>query len=89
MTVVRNVFGIRCFIILTTGIVAAACGRGPATERSPAPAPRAEPSAVARLVAGLGQHDHPITTSNPQAQQFFDQGFSLVFAFNHEEAVEW
>jgi tetratricopeptide (TPR) repeat protein len=39
------------------------------------------------LVTGLGQHHHPISTSNPPAQQFFDQGFSLVFAFNHEEAV--
>ena len=39
------------------------------------------------MVTGLGQHHHPITTSNPQAQQFFDQGFSFVFAFNHEEAV--
>lgn len=38
-------------------------------------------------MAGLGRHHHPITTSNPRAQQFFDQGFTLVYAFNHEEAV--
>jgi tetratricopeptide (TPR) repeat protein len=35
----------------------------------------------------MGTHHHPITTSNPQAQAFFDQGFALVFGFNHEEAA--
>ena len=87
MVVVRNVFRIHCFIILITAIIASACGRAPEPERSPAPGPPPAPAAAARLVTGLGQHHHPISTSNPQAQQFFDQGFSLVFAFNHEEAV--
>ena len=36
---------------------------------------------------GMGNHHHPIATSSPEAQQFFDQGFDLVFGFNHEEAV--
>jgi tetratricopeptide (TPR) repeat protein len=44
-------------------------------------------SSAPALTPGLGSHHHPITTSNPQAQAFFDQGFDLVFAFNHEEAV--
>ena len=39
------------------------------------------------LVAGLGPHHHPIATGSSEAQAFFDQGFSWVFAFNHEEAV--
>ncbi|MGH9400262.1 MAG: tetratricopeptide repeat protein, partial [Thermoanaerobaculia bacterium] len=30
---------------------------------------------------------HPIATSVPEAQKFFDQGLSLVYAFNHEEAI--
>jgi tetratricopeptide (TPR) repeat protein len=38
-------------------------------------------------MSGLGQHHHVISTSNPQAQRFFDQGLTLVFAFNHEEAA--
>ncbi len=37
--------------------------------------------------AGVGQHHHTISTKNPEAQRFFDQGLTLVFAFNHEEAV--
>ena len=45
------------------------------------------PSATAVLIAGLGQHHHTISTNNPESQGFFDQGLTLVFAFNHEEAV--
>ena len=36
---------------------------------------------------GLGQHHHAISTKNPEAQRFFEQGLTLVFAFNHEEAA--
>lgn len=39
------------------------------------------------LISGLGEHHHPVTTSNPEAQRFFNQGLTFVFAFNHEEAV--
>src|SRR5436190_23261875 len=76
-----------CLIVIIGIVVAAACSRPPEAERSKTPASRPAPAANAGLIAGLGQHHHPISTSNPQAQQFFDQGFSLVFAFNHEEAV--
>jgi hypothetical protein len=31
--------------------------------------------------------NHAVSTSNPEAQRFFDQGLSLIFAFNHDEAV--
>jgi len=39
------------------------------------------------LMTGLGQHHHTISTKNAEAQRFFDQGLTLVFAFNHEEAA--
>jgi tetratricopeptide (TPR) repeat protein len=39
------------------------------------------------LMPGLGRHHHTISTKNPEAQRFFDQGLTLVFAFNHEEAA--
>ena len=39
------------------------------------------------LISGLGEHHHPVTTSNQEAQRFFNQGLTFVFAFNHEEAV--
>ncbi len=41
----------------------------------------------ATLMAGLGSVHHPVSTTNPEAQRFFDQGLALVYAFNHDEAV--
>ena len=35
---------------------------------------------------GLGSHSHPITTSDPRAQRYFDQGLILAYGFNHWEA---
>ncbi len=37
---------------------------------------------------GLGNVDHPVTTKNPEAQKYFNQGLAYLFAFNHEEAVK-
>jgi tetratricopeptide (TPR) repeat protein len=44
------------------------------------------PAMGAKLLTGLGGHHYTITTKNPQAQQFFDQGLALAYAFNHPEA---
>ena len=49
-------------------------------------APAKEP-APATLVAGLGDVNHPVTTNNPEAQKFFNQGLAYMYGFNHEEAV--
>ena len=42
---------------------------------------------LATLMPGLGRLHHPIATTSPDAQRFFDQGLTLIYAFNHEEAV--
>lgn len=42
---------------------------------------------LAPLLDGLGDHTRPVTTSDPMAQRFFDQGLVLAFAFNHAEAA--
>ena len=39
------------------------------------------------LETGLGDIDHPVSTKNPEAQKFFNQGLAYVYAFNHEEAI--
>ncbi|AUS99380.1 hypothetical protein CLI64_02655 [Nostoc sp. CENA543] len=39
------------------------------------------------LIPGLGTYHHPVSTQNPEAQKFFDQGLNLVYGFNHDEAV--
>jgi hypothetical protein len=38
------------------------------------------------ILPGLGSWHHPVTTTNEEAQKFFDQGFTLLYAFNHDAA---
>ncbi len=42
---------------------------------------------TARLLSGLGKQTHQVSTTNAEAQKFFDQGLTLVYAFNHNEAI--
>ncbi|HEY5869447.1 MAG TPA: tetratricopeptide repeat protein, partial [Candidatus Tectomicrobia bacterium] len=41
------------------------------------------------LFPGLGNHHHPITTQNPEAQTYFNQGLTLLYGFNHDEAARY
>ncbi len=43
--------------------------------------------AGAPLFDGMGNHHHPITTADPAAQRYFDQGLVIDFAFNHAESA--
>jgi hypothetical protein len=45
------------------------------------------PARPAILMAGLGKHHHPVATDNAEAQRFFDQALTLLYAFNHDEAA--
>lgn len=58
------------------GLCAASIVSNAATKNEPAP----------RLMPGLGEVHHPVSTKNREAQQFFDQGFKFVYGFNHDEA---
>jgi tetratricopeptide (TPR) repeat protein len=46
-----------------------------------------EPTGPPRLLDGLGEHRFPVTTSDPLARRYFDQGLALTYGFNHEAAV--
>jgi tetratricopeptide (TPR) repeat protein len=54
-------------------------------------APAALPPDVAQPIhlykAGLGTFSRPVTTSNPEAQAFFNQGFQLMYSFAKREAI--
>jgi tetratricopeptide (TPR) repeat protein len=39
------------------------------------------------LFEGMGPHTRQVTTSSPRAQQYFDQGLTWAYAFNHDEAI--
>jgi tetratricopeptide (TPR) repeat protein len=58
-------------LALSTGLLCAT-----AKDRLPGP-----------LIAGLGNHHHPVTTPSKLAQRYFDQGLTLAYAFNHKEAI--
>ncbi len=49
--------------------------------------PTEGPSDGVPLYENLGTLHHPITTRHPNTQRYFDQGLRLVYAFNHEEAI--
>lgn len=42
---------------------------------------------VAPLFEGMGNLNFPITTENKLVQQYFNQGFTLAYGFNHAEAA--
>src|SRR5271166_4238604 len=65
----------RCLTISLFLVSCAAWAPAPANPKSPV------------LMAGYGDLYHPVSTKNPEAQQFFDQGLRLVYAFNHDEAA--
>ena len=41
----------------------------------------------ATLMSGLGSHHHAIATKSPEAQRFFNQGLTLLYGFNHGQAI--
>lgn len=44
---------------------------------------------VVELHPGLGNYHHPITTKSAEAQTYFDQGLTLLYGFNHDEAARY
>ena len=65
------IVGIMCWLVMFSPVEAASADQ---IEASP-------------LFDDLGSLHHPITTTSELAQQYFDQGLRLVYAFNHEEAI--
>jgi len=53
----------------------AACRAAGASERAPI-----------ELLPGLATYQRPVTAHSPEAQRFFDQGITLYWGFDHEEA---
>ena len=50
-------------------------------------APPAPGQPVAPRLQNLGVHTFPVSTTNPRAQLFMNQGINLAFGFNHAEAA--
>lgn len=60
---------------------------GCASTRPPESPIQSEAVGPVPLFEGLGTNGRKITTSSREAQRYFDQGLSFLFAFNHDEAI--
>jgi len=78
-------FGVPAMKILCFALSVAICTSAAAQQHASHAQPQQPKPAV--LVTGVGNAHHPVTTSNPEAQQFFDQGLRYIYAFNHDEAT--
>jgi tetratricopeptide (TPR) repeat protein len=68
----------------TTATVAPPAATAPVASQPPAE-PLPTPIG-ATLLDGLGSYQRKITTANPDAQRWFDQGLMLSYGFNHDAA---
>ncbi len=50
-------------------------------------APEAKSARETPLFGNLGKHHRAVTTTSREAQRYFDQGLTLLYAFNHDEAI--
>jgi tetratricopeptide (TPR) repeat protein len=79
------------FLALSLGIAAPTLlvfAHGAVSEALAPTAARAASATPARVFEGLGRVHMPITTANPRAQTYFDQGLALAYGFNHAEAAK-
>jgi tetratricopeptide (TPR) repeat protein len=67
---------------------AVATGSAQEHQHPPSQPTTTQAAAATPLYANLGNLEHEITTSSPTAQQYFNQGFRLLYAFNHDEAIK-
>ncbi len=74
----------RSFSFLLAALVTGTTAHGQAHSPHAPSIPAAE---QVPLFDNLGRHHHAVTTTSRRAQQFFDQGLRLIFAFNHDEAI--
>jgi len=87
-----NSIRITFFAIGVATLSLTACSQQAPDERAAVetpPTPKADlvARAGAPLFDGMGSHHHEITTADPGAQRYFDQGLIIDFAFNHAESV--
>ncbi len=81
-----NVFAV---LLASASLLGAAESKAPETKPKDMCAPPpggAAPTLPARIMSGQGRIDFPITTSNPKAQEFFNQGVAQMHSFWATEA---
>lgn len=76
-------------IALAAGLAATASAQQQVNPEEPGfgKDPRVSEGPIAPLLPGMMEHTFDVTTKSDEARQFFNQGLSLIYAFNHAEAV--
>jgi tetratricopeptide (TPR) repeat protein len=75
--------------VLSLGLISAVGARRlPGQEHQHPPGQPAADTATTPLYDNLGSLHKEITTRSQVAQQYFDQGLRLTYAFNHDEAIK-
>ena len=72
---------------LLASVALAGCGGDVDSQSSIAPGQSLAQRAGAPLFEAMGDYHMPITTTDPDAQRYFDQGMVLAFGFNHAESI--
>ncbi len=70
-----------CLILLSAGLALAQSTKSPTKDMCVPPPSGTPPALPAHLMEGQGKINFPITTSNPLAQQFFNQGVAQLHSF--------
>ncbi|MFL2503402.1 MAG: tetratricopeptide repeat protein [Luminiphilus sp.] len=74
-------------LVISAVLASSGCGGGADSQSSANPAQTLSQRAGAPLFDGMGDYHMPITTADPDAQRYFDQGMVLAFGFNHAESI--
>jgi len=74
-------------LIISAVLASSGCGGGADSQSSASPAETLVQRAGAPLFDGMSDYHMPITTADPDAQRYFDQGMVLAFGFNHAESI--
>lgn len=75
-------------LVISVALFAGAAGFGCSSERSVSTHTRpALLRTATRESDALSNLNHPITTQSAEAQRHFNDGMTLIYAFNHDEAV--
>ncbi|MBL8963692.1 MAG: tetratricopeptide repeat protein [Phycisphaeraceae bacterium] len=76
--------------VLACGLGLAACAGGGSKDLGNKPSSAQAPiweRNRPQLLPGMGSHRRTVTTTSDEAQRYFDQGLTLAYAFNHDEAI--
>jgi tetratricopeptide (TPR) repeat protein len=82
-------FNLTVYLVLILSLFACTETESPAVSKPEVSESREDlvARAGAPLFAGMGSHEHAITTVSPEAQLYFNQGLVIDFAFNHAESA--